>query len=82
MNLPRKRGRVTSDVAGRRLPYPDVQMPAEESSIAAPAGASRGGGVPGADTLQRFADLIVRFAANVQPGQIVAIGTEPGQCSR
>ena len=30
-------------------------------------------------TLQRFADLVVRFAANVQPGQIVAIGTEPGK---
>jgi aminopeptidase len=31
------------------------------------------------DTLVRFADLVVRFAANVQPGQIVAIGTEPGK---
>ncbi len=31
------------------------------------------------DTLRRFADLIVRFAANVQPGQIVAISTEPGK---
>ncbi|MGH2941910.1 MAG: aminopeptidase [Solirubrobacteraceae bacterium] len=31
------------------------------------------------DTLDRFADLIVRFAANVQPGQIVAISTEPGK---
>ena len=30
-------------------------------------------------TLERFADLVVRFAANVQPGQIVAIGTEPGK---
>ena len=30
-------------------------------------------------TLERFADLIVGFAANVQPGQIVAIGTEPGK---
>jgi aminopeptidase len=30
-------------------------------------------------TLRRFADLIVRFAANVQRGQIVAIGTEPGK---
>lgn len=30
-------------------------------------------------TLKRFAELIVRFAANVQPGQIVAIGTEPGK---
>ncbi len=31
------------------------------------------------DTLARFAELIVRFAANVQPGQIVAISTEPGK---
>ena len=30
-------------------------------------------------TLERFAELIVRFAANVQRGQIVAIGTEPGK---
>ncbi len=30
-------------------------------------------------TLVRFAELIVRFAANVQRGQIVAIGTEPGK---
>jgi aminopeptidase len=29
--------------------------------------------------LDRFADLVVRFAANVQPGQIVALGTEPGK---
>lgn len=32
-----------------------------------------------AETIERFADLIVRFAANVQPGQIVAISTEPGK---
>jgi aminopeptidase len=31
------------------------------------------------ETLRRFADLIVHFAANVQRGQIVAIGTEPGK---
>jgi aminopeptidase len=54
-------------------------MPAEESSIATLRCTARGGAVPGADTLRRFADLIVRFAANVQPGQIVAIGTEPGK---
>ncbi|MEA2138406.1 MAG: aminopeptidase [Solirubrobacteraceae bacterium] len=30
-------------------------------------------------TLERFAELIVRFAANVQRGQIVAVGTEPGK---
>jgi aminopeptidase len=35
--------------------------------------------VGGAATLERFAELIVRFAANVQPGQIVAISTEPGK---
>jgi aminopeptidase len=29
--------------------------------------------------LQRFADLVVGFAANVQPGQIVALATEPGK---
>ena len=29
--------------------------------------------------LERFADLIVGFAANVQPGQVVAISTEPGK---
>jgi len=29
--------------------------------------------------LERFADLIVGFAANVQPGQIVAISAEPGK---
>jgi len=33
----------------------------------------------GEGTLESFADLIVRFAANVQPGQIVAVGTEPGK---
>ncbi len=32
-----------------------------------------------ARTLARFAELVVRFAANVQPGQIVAIATEPGK---
>jgi aminopeptidase len=30
-------------------------------------------------TLERFADLVVGFAANVQPQQIVAIGAEPGK---
>jgi aminopeptidase len=33
----------------------------------------------GDDLMDRFAELIVRFAANVQPGQIVAISTEPGK---
>jgi len=31
------------------------------------------------DVLERFAELIVRFGANVQPGQVVALGTEPGK---
>lgn len=30
-------------------------------------------------TMRRFADLVVGFAANVQPGQIVAIGSEIGK---
>ncbi len=33
----------------------------------------------GEAAIDRFAELIVRFAANVQPGQIVAISTEPGK---
>jgi aminopeptidase len=46
--------------------------------------AAAGSGIAGVSavdgqTLERFADLIVRFAANVQRGQIVAIGTEPGK---
>ena len=32
-----------------------------------------------APPLERFADLIVRFGANVQPGQVVAVGSEPGK---
>ena len=32
-----------------------------------------------AEAIDRLAELVVRFAANVQPGQIVAIGTEPGK---
>ena len=30
-------------------------------------------------TLDRWAELVVAFGANVQPGQIVAIGSEPGK---
>ncbi|MFN8174406.1 MAG: aminopeptidase [Solirubrobacteraceae bacterium] len=30
-------------------------------------------------TLERFADLVVRFGANVQPGQVVSVGTEIGK---
>ncbi len=32
-----------------------------------------------AATLQRFADLVVRFGANVQPGQVVSVGSEIGK---
>ncbi|MFL5844403.1 MAG: aminopeptidase [Solirubrobacteraceae bacterium] len=32
-----------------------------------------------AETLERYADLIVGFGANVQEGQILAISTEPGK---
>ena len=31
------------------------------------------------DLLARLAELVVRFGANVQPGQVVALGTEPGK---
>jgi aminopeptidase len=31
------------------------------------------------ETVRRYADLIVRFGANVQPGQVVSISTKPGQ---
>jgi aminopeptidase len=31
------------------------------------------------EEIERFAELIVGFGANVQPGQVVAIGTEPGK---
>jgi aminopeptidase len=31
------------------------------------------------EELERLADLVVGFGANVQPGQIVALGTEPGK---
>ena len=30
-------------------------------------------------TIQRLADLVVRFGANVQPGQIVSVNCEPGK---
>lgn len=31
------------------------------------------------EEIERFAELVVGFGANVQPGQVVAIGTEPGK---
>jgi aminopeptidase len=36
-------------------------------------------GSPPSPPLERFADLVVGFAANVQPGQVVAVGSEPGK---
>ena len=41
------------------------------------SGAAVGGGFEGA--IERLAELIVGFGANVQPGQVVAVGTEPGK---
>ena len=35
--------------------------------------------MPDPQTIRRLAELIVRFGANVQPGQIVAIDSEPGK---
>jgi len=55
-------------------------MQGHESTTAALDGPPPGGtGEAGGDVMDRFAELIVRFAANVQPGQIVAISTEPGK---
>jgi len=56
----------------------------QEESLPIESGAASEPGIAGIDavdgpTLRRFAELIVRFAANVQRGQIVAIGTEPGK---
>ncbi len=38
-----------------------------------------GGGMETAERLRRLAELAVRTGANVQPGQVVAISTEPGK---
>ncbi|MGH2918145.1 MAG: aminopeptidase [Solirubrobacteraceae bacterium] len=59
-------------------------MPDVEVNMASPATTGKRSGEHdegpvSAATLERYAELIVRFAANVQPGQIVAIGTEPGK---
>jgi aminopeptidase len=54
-------------------------MTGEEPPIAVRESAAGAATAPAAATLERFADLVVRFAANVQPGQVVAIGTEPGK---
>jgi aminopeptidase len=40
---------------------------------------SNGAAFDDPELLERFADLVVGFAANVQPGQIVAIGSEIGK---
>src|SRR5690606_21938572 len=37
------------------------------------------GGAPSSELLERWARLVVGFGANVQPGQIVAVGSEPGK---
>src|SRR5436190_5935009 len=68
-------------VAGGLARSPCVGCPLmhAEPSPTAPESETVGGGNVDAATLDRFAELIVRFAANVQRGQIVAIGTEPGK---
>jgi aminopeptidase len=43
------------------------------------SGSNRNGAGMDEATLERFADLVIGFAANVQPEQIVAIGAEPGK---
>jgi aminopeptidase len=35
--------------------------------------------MPDPETIRALAELVVRFGANVQPGQIVAVGSEPGK---
>ncbi|HEY5316763.1 MAG TPA: aminopeptidase [Solirubrobacteraceae bacterium] len=35
--------------------------------------------MPDPQTIRQLAELIVRFGANVQPGQVVVIGSEPGK---
>jgi len=57
-------------------------MPGEPPASSLDTSGGDGGADAGAvseQMLQRFAELIVTFAANVQRGQIVAIGTEPGK---
>ena len=56
-----------------------MQAEPSPASIAATGGDVIEAGPVDVATLERFAELIVTFAANVQRGQIVAIGTEPGK---
>lgn len=53
--------------------------PSPTAPVAAAGSETAGVSTVDGATLDRFAELIVRFAANVQRGQIVAIGTEPGK---
>ncbi len=55
-------------------------MPGPETPPSASGGSPPDGAQSGDEArLKRFADLITRFAANVQPGQVVSISTEPGK---
>jgi aminopeptidase len=54
-------------------------VPREALSSGARGGAASDPADGAAGPLERFADLVVRFAANVQPGQVVAIGSEPAK---
>ncbi|MDQ3677847.1 MAG: aminopeptidase [Actinomycetota bacterium] len=58
---------------------PDAEVGMASSATAQQRNRQREDGPVDAETLERFAELVVRFAANVQPGQIVAIATEPGK---
>jgi aminopeptidase len=49
------------------------------SEQSAEVGAGTGAGAPDVVTLDRFAELLVGFAANVQPGQLVAVSSEIGK---
>jgi aminopeptidase len=55
-----------------------MQAP-EPSAMPLNGSSANGAGGTSREILERYAELIVHFAANVQPGQVVAISTEPGK---
>src|ERR1700754_4594528 len=65
----RGRAPVGAGADGCRCVHPDVM---QSSSGAMTADGTQ-------DRIHALAELIVRFGANVQPGQIVSIGSEPGK---
>src|SRR5215213_7712084 len=70
---------VTPTTVFETAPFNHSGTPPRRAGTVAHRGA--GARVPRMDdaTLDRFADLIVGFGANVQPDQIVAVGCEPGK---